>query len=72
MGKNLDDRRDRVYPIIEPLTRGLVRKRVHPNLITTSGFVVTGASLDADREAGRLSSRLFLEEVLPAVRASNA
>jgi hypothetical protein len=35
-------------------------------------FVVTGASLDADREAGRLSSRLFLEEVLPAVRALEA
>ncbi len=41
MGKNLDDLRDRVYPIIDPLTRWLVRKRVHPNLITTSGFVVT-------------------------------
>ena len=41
MGKNLDDLRDRVYPIIDPLTRWLVRKSVHPNLITTSGFVVT-------------------------------
>ena len=41
MGNNLDDLRDRVYPIIDPLTRWLVRKSVHPNLITTSGFVVT-------------------------------
>ena len=41
MGKNLDDLRDRVYPIIDPLTRWLVKKRVHPNLITTSGFAVT-------------------------------
>lgn len=41
MGKNLDDLRDWVYPIIDPLTRWLVKRRVHPNLITTSGFVVT-------------------------------
>ena len=41
MEENLDDLRDRVYPIIDPLTRWLVRRRVHPNLITTSGFVVT-------------------------------
>ena len=31
-------------------------------------FVVTGASADADREQARLSSRLFVEEVLPAIR----
>ena len=41
MRKNLDDLRDRVYPIISPLTALMVRKGVHPNLITTSGFVVT-------------------------------
>ncbi len=40
-GKNLDDLRDRVYPIIDPLTGWLVRMRVHPNAITTSGFAVT-------------------------------
>ena len=41
MRKNLDDLRDRVYPVISPLTALMVRKGVHPNLITTSGFVVT-------------------------------
>lgn len=41
MGKNLDDLRDRIYPIIDPLTHWLVRRGVHPNAITTSGFVVT-------------------------------
>ena len=41
MGKNLDDLRDKVYPIIDPLTRFLINKGVHPNLITTSGFVIT-------------------------------
>ncbi len=30
-----------VYRMIEPLTRWLVRKGVHPNLITTLGFLVT-------------------------------
>jgi CDP-diacylglycerol--glycerol-3-phosphate 3-phosphatidyltransferase len=33
-----------VYRIIEPLTRWLVRQGVHPNLITTLGFVVTLAA----------------------------
>ncbi len=41
MGGNLKDLRDRVYPIIDPITRWLVRRGVHPNLITTSGFAVT-------------------------------
>ncbi|RMH15458.1 MAG: CDP-alcohol phosphatidyltransferase family protein [Gemmatimonadetes bacterium] len=41
MAKNLDDLRDRVYPIIDPITQWLVRRRVHPNAITTSGFVMT-------------------------------
>lgn len=31
--------RDPVYRIIEPLSRWLVRRGVHPNLITTLGFV---------------------------------
>jgi CDP-diacylglycerol---glycerol-3-phosphate 3-phosphatidyltransferase len=33
--------RDPVYRIIEPVTRALIRMRVHPNTITTFGFVVT-------------------------------
>ena len=41
MSGNLSDLRDRIYPIIDPITRWLVRRRVHPNLITTSGFVFT-------------------------------
>jgi phosphatidylinositol phosphate synthase len=41
MGKNLDDLKDRVYPIIEPITQALIRWKVHPNAITTSGFVMT-------------------------------
>ena len=39
--RNLDDLRDRIYPIIDPVIDWLVEKRVHPNLITTSGFVLT-------------------------------
>ncbi len=41
MGRNLDDLRDRLYPIIDPITRWLVQRGVHPNAITTSGFAVT-------------------------------
>lgn len=44
MARNLDDLRENVYPIITPLTNFLVRLRVHPNAITTSGFVVTVAA----------------------------
>jgi len=39
--RNLDDLRDRIYPIIDPLVDWLVRRGVHPNLITTSGFAFT-------------------------------
>jgi CDP-diacylglycerol--glycerol-3-phosphate 3-phosphatidyltransferase len=51
--------RDPVYRIIDPVTRALVRLRVHPNAITTFGFVVTmGAGflyhLDHVRWAGFL------------------
>jgi len=58
-GKNLDDLRDNVYPIIEPITQALIRWKVHPNAITTSGFLVTvlGAvmySQDHVRTAGFL------------------
>ena len=41
MSWNLNDLRDRVYPIIDPITHWLVRRGVHPNLITSSGFAVT-------------------------------
>ena len=41
MSWHLNDLRDRVYPIIDPITHWLVRRGVHPNLITTSGFAVT-------------------------------
>jgi phosphatidylglycerophosphate synthase len=41
MSWNLNDLRDRVYPIIDPITNWLVRRGVHPNLITSSGFAVT-------------------------------
>ncbi len=30
-----------IYRIIEPATRALIRWRIHPNAITTAGFVVT-------------------------------
>jgi CDP-diacylglycerol---glycerol-3-phosphate 3-phosphatidyltransferase len=51
--------REPVYRIIEPVTRLLVRLRVHPNAITTFGFLVTvGAGylyhLDRVRWAGLL------------------
>ena len=42
-GRNLDDLRDHVYPIIEPITQALIRWKIHPNAITTSGFVTTVA-----------------------------
>jgi len=41
---NLDSLRDRVYRIIRPLTSWLVRHDVHPNLLTTLGFLVTCSS----------------------------
>jgi len=36
--------RGAVYGLIDPLTAWLVRRRVHPNLLTTLGFVVTIAA----------------------------
>lgn len=36
--------RNAVYSIIDPLTDWLVARRVHPNLLTTLGFVVTIAA----------------------------
>src|SRR4051812_43035902 len=47
--KGLDGLRNPVYAIIHPLISWLVAKRVHPNLLTTLGFVVTlGAALAFD------------------------
>jgi len=37
----LDDLRGPVYRILDPLTDWLVRRRIHPNALTTIGFVVT-------------------------------
>ncbi len=39
--RNLDSLREHVYPIIDPIVDWLVKKKVHPNFITTSGFIVT-------------------------------
>lgn len=39
MGLNLKNLRAPVYRIIEPVTRWFVRHGVHPNLLTTLGFV---------------------------------
>jgi CDP-diacylglycerol--glycerol-3-phosphate 3-phosphatidyltransferase len=39
--RNLDSLREHVYPLIDPIVDWLVKKKVHPNFITTSGFVVT-------------------------------
>jgi CDP-diacylglycerol---glycerol-3-phosphate 3-phosphatidyltransferase len=38
---SLKDLRAPVYRIIDPVTRALVRLRVHPNALTTAGFAVT-------------------------------
>lgn len=39
--KGLKSLRTPIYRIIEPVTRWLVERRVHPNLITTMGFAST-------------------------------
>src|SRR5262245_15028481 len=39
--KTLESLRAAVYGIINPLTDWLVRQRVHPNTLTTLGFIVT-------------------------------
>lgn len=40
----LDSLRGGVYRILNPLTGALVRNRVHPNALTTAGFLITLAS----------------------------
>ena len=37
----LESLRGGVYRILDPLTNGLARRRVHPNALTTMGFAVT-------------------------------
>ena len=44
MAFNLDSLREPVYRIIRPLTDWLVSGRVHPNALTTLGFIVTCSS----------------------------
>lgn len=39
MARGLDAFRAPVYRIIDPVVRGMVRRGVHPNLVTTLGFV---------------------------------
>jgi CDP-diacylglycerol--glycerol-3-phosphate 3-phosphatidyltransferase len=56
---NLDTLRDPVHRIIDPTVRWMVRRGVHPNLVTTLGFLcVTGSGylyhLDHVRWAGLL------------------
>jgi CDP-diacylglycerol--glycerol-3-phosphate 3-phosphatidyltransferase len=55
--KGLEALRSPVYGIIDPIVRWMVRRRIHPNLLTTLGFAsVTGAGylyhLDHVRWAG--------------------
>lgn len=47
---SLETLRGRVYGIIGPLTDGLAARRVHPNLLTTVGFLVTLSSALAFHE----------------------
>lgn len=42
--RSLDGLRGPVYAIIHPLISWLVGRRVHPNLLTTIGFVITATS----------------------------
>jgi CDP-diacylglycerol---glycerol-3-phosphate 3-phosphatidyltransferase len=57
----LESLRGRVYGIIDPLINALVRHRVHPNLLTTLGFVATaGAGLAFHRHAVHAAGFLIL------------
>jgi CDP-diacylglycerol---glycerol-3-phosphate 3-phosphatidyltransferase len=58
---SLESLRGRVYRIISPLIDALVRRRVHPNLLTTLGFLSTlGAGLAYHQHAVRLAGLLIL------------
>src|SRR5687768_17553050 len=53
--------RGTVYNIINPLTDALVRRRVHPNLLTTLGFISTlGAGLAFHQHHIRIAGFLIL------------
>jgi len=57
----LESLRGRVYGIIAPLIDALVRRRVHPNLLTTLGFVATGlAGLSFHQHQVRAAGFLIL------------
>jgi phosphatidylglycerophosphate synthase len=58
---SLESLRGRVYRIIEPLINALARRRVHPNLLTTLGFISTlGAGLSFHQHNVRLAGFLIL------------
>lgn len=58
---SLESLRDGVYGIIAPLINVLVRKRVHPNLLTTIGFFSTcGGALAFHSNQVRLAGLLIL------------
>jgi CDP-diacylglycerol---glycerol-3-phosphate 3-phosphatidyltransferase len=58
---SLESLRGRVYAIIAPLIDLLVRHRVHPNLLTTLGFIATlGAGFAYHQHAVRLAGLLIL------------
>jgi CDP-diacylglycerol---glycerol-3-phosphate 3-phosphatidyltransferase len=58
---SLESLRGRVYGIIEPLIDALVRRRVHPNLLTTLGFMSTlGAGLAFHQHHVRIAGFLIL------------
>ncbi|HSJ05217.1 MAG TPA: CDP-alcohol phosphatidyltransferase family protein [Longimicrobiales bacterium] len=58
---SLESLRGRVYGVIDPLIDVLVQHRVHPNLLTTLGFVATlGAGLSYHQHEVRLAGFLIL------------
>lgn len=58
---SLDSLRGGVYRIINPLTNWLVRHDVHPNLLTTTGFLVTcGSAIAFHQHHARLAGLLIL------------
>jgi CDP-diacylglycerol---glycerol-3-phosphate 3-phosphatidyltransferase len=58
---SLESLRGGVYRIIEPLIDVLARHRVHPNLLTTLGFIATlGAGLSYHQHSVRLAGFLIL------------
>jgi len=59
--RSLEDLRDGAYFTLRPLTDWLVRRGVHPNLLTTLGFLITaGSALAFHQHAVRLAGFLIL------------